>query len=76
MLLPPPIQLQLPEGDRFALPAVASVQSLAIYQGQLPAHIVLVLTNGKELSIPVDENIARQIVGILSPLLREEPEAG
>jgi len=73
MPLPPLIPLQLPAGGRFALPAVASVQCLAIYEGQTSAHMVLVLTNGIELSIPIDENIAQEIVGSLAPLLPRDP---
>ena len=59
--LPP--QLELPEGDRFTLPTVSAVRELVPPGGQLPAHMIC----GKELWVPLDKEIARQMANILAP---------
>jgi hypothetical protein len=63
--LPP--ELELPEGDRFTLPAVSAVRELIPSGGQLPAHMVLMMICGKELWVPLDKEIARQMANILAP---------
>jgi hypothetical protein len=63
--LPP--QLELPEGDRFTLPTISAVRELAPPGGQLPAHMVLMMTCGKELWVPLDREIAQQMAAILAP---------
>jgi hypothetical protein len=63
--LPP--QLELPEGDRFTLPTVSAVRELVPPGGQLPAHMVLMMICGKELWVPLDREIARQMANILAP---------
>jgi hypothetical protein len=62
--LPP--QLELPEGDRFALPTVSAVREL-VPGGQLPAHMILMMICGKELWVPLDREIARQMANLLAP---------
>ena len=64
---PLPPQLELPEGDRFALPTVSAVRELVPPGGQLPAHMVLMMICGKELWVPLDREIARQMANILAP---------
>jgi hypothetical protein len=63
--LPP--QLELPEGERFTLPTVSSIRELVPPEGQLPAHMVLMMICGKEIWIPLDREIARQMVNLLEP---------
>jgi hypothetical protein len=63
--LPP--ELELPEGDRFTLPTVSAVRELIPSGGQLPAHMVLMMICGKELWVPLDKEIARQMANILAP---------
>jgi hypothetical protein len=63
--LPP--ELELPEGDRFTLPTVSAVRELIPSGGQLPAHMVLMMICGKELWVPLDAEIARQMANILAP---------
>ncbi len=67
MQQPLPPQLELPEGDRFALPTVSAVRELVPPGGQLPAHMVLMMICGKELWVPLDREIARQMANILAP---------
>jgi hypothetical protein len=62
---PLPPQLELPEGDRFTLPTVSAVRELVPPGGQLPAHMVLKMICGKELWVPLDREIARQMANIL-----------
>ena len=64
---PLPPQLELPEGDRFTLPTVSAVRELVPPGGQLPAHMVLMMICGKELWVPLDREIARQMAKILAP---------
>jgi hypothetical protein len=64
---PLPPQLELPEGDRFTLPTISAVRELMPPGGQLPAHMVLMMICGKELWVPLDREIARQIANILAP---------
>src|SRR5690349_4664429 len=64
---PLPPQLELPEGDRFTLPTVSAVRELVPPGGQLPAHMVLMMICGKELWVPLDREIARQMANILAP---------
>jgi len=64
---PLPPQLELPEGDRFTLPTVSAVRELVPTRGQLPAHMVLMMVCGKELWVPLDREIARQMANILAP---------
>ena len=64
-LLPP--QLELPEGDRLALPTISAVRGLVPPGGGLPAHMVLMMICGKELWVPLDREIARQMANILAP---------
>jgi hypothetical protein len=63
---PLPPQLELPEGDRFTLPTVSAVRELVPPRG-LPAHMVLMMICGKELWVPLDREIARQMANILAP---------
>jgi hypothetical protein len=63
---PLPPQLELPEGDRFTLPTVSAVRELVPPGGQLPAHMVLKMICGKELWVPLDREIARQMANILA----------
>ena len=63
--LPP--ELKLPAGDRFTLPTVSAVRELIPTGGQLPAHMVLMMICGKELWVPLDREIARQMANILAP---------
>jgi hypothetical protein len=65
MMQPLPPQLELPEGDRFTLPTVSAVRELVPPGGQLPAHMVLMMICGKELWVPLDRGIARQMANIL-----------
>ena len=64
---PLPPQLELPEGDRFVLPTVSAVRELVSPEGQLPAYMVLAMICGKELWVPLDRTIARQMASILAP---------
>ena len=64
---PLPPQLALPEGDRFTLPTVSAVRELVPTGGQLPAHMVLMMICGKELWVPLDREIARQMANTLAP---------
>jgi hypothetical protein len=64
---PLPPQLELPEGDRFMLPTVSAVRELVPPGGQLPAHMVLMMICGKELWLPLDREIARQMANTLAP---------
>jgi hypothetical protein len=64
---PLPPQLELPEGERFTLPTVSAVRELVPPGGQLPAHMVLKMICGKELWVPLDREIARQMANILAP---------
>ena len=64
---PLPPQLELPEGDRFTLPTVSAVRELSPPGGQLPAHMVLMMICGKELWVPLDREIARQMANVLAP---------
>ena len=63
--LPP--QLELPEGDRLTLPTISAVRGLEPPGGQLPAHMVLMMICGKELWVPLDREVARQMADILAP---------
>jgi len=63
---PLPPQLELPEGDRFTLPTVSAVRELVPPVG-LPTHMVLMMICGKELWVPLDKEIARQMANILAP---------
>ena len=63
--LPP--QLELPEGERFTLPTVSAIRELVPRGGQLPAHMVLMMICGKELRVPLDREIARQMAKLLAP---------
>lgn len=63
--LPP--ELKLPEGDRFTLPTVSAIRELIPSGGRLPAHTVLGMICGKELWVPLDKEIARQMANILAP---------
>jgi hypothetical protein len=62
--LPP--QLELTEGDRFTLP-VSAVRELVPSGGELPVHMVLMMICGKELWVPLDREIARQMANTLAP---------
>jgi hypothetical protein len=64
---PLPPQPELPEGDRFTLPTISAVRESVPPGGQLPAHMVLMMICGKELRVPLDREIARQIANILAP---------
>lgn len=62
-----PPQLELPEGDRFTLPTISAVRELVLPGGQLPTHMVLMMICGKELWLPLDREIARQMANLLAP---------
>jgi len=62
-----PTELELLEGDRFTLPTVSAVRELLPSGGQLPALLVLMMICGKELWVPLDKEIARQMANILAP---------
>ena len=64
---PLPPNLELPEGDRFTLPTISAVRELVPPGGQLPAHMVLMMICGKELWVPLDREIARQMANVLAP---------
>jgi hypothetical protein len=64
---PPPPQLELPEGDRLTLPAISAVREFVPPGAQLPAYMVLMMICGKELWVPLDREIARQMANILTP---------
>ena len=64
---PLPPQLELPKGDRFTLPTISAVRELMPPGGQLPAHMVLMMICGKELWVPLDREIGRQLANILAP---------
>jgi len=55
---PLPPQLELPKRDRFTLLTVSAVRDLVPPGGQLPAHMVLMMICGKELRVPLDQEIA------------------
>ena len=63
---PLPPQLELPKGDRFTLPTVSAVRELVPPGGQLPAYMVLMMICGKELWLPLDREMARQMANILA----------
>ena len=64
---PLPPQLELPEGDRLSLPTISAVRGLVPPGGKLPAHMVLLMICGKELWVPLDREIARQMANVLAP---------
>ena len=64
---PLPPQLELPEGDRFALPTISAVRELVPPGRQSPTHMVLMMICGKELWVPLDREIARQMASTLAP---------
>jgi hypothetical protein len=59
--------LNYPKGIASRCQPVSAVRELVPPGGQLPAHMVLMMICGKELWVPLDREIARQMASILAP---------